>query len=192
MRVLGALVLAVAGSIFSFFSVLNLLDGPTNPLEAEGGTGRLAAFAMPGLSASFPENLADLRPIPVTTAPQSTVLTPSTASPSPFGPEEKEKPKVASRAAIVPPIARRLPKSPPAGEATIVTAGTEPSQIPPAGSIAKARRPMQPLDATTRSALGGPMPSTALKPAANPPPAKPRASRTNPSPTTEPREPTTP
>jgi hypothetical protein len=141
MRTLGAIAISLSGAVASFIGVLAALEGTGPAPGSAHDHGRLAQFAVAGL----PTEIA-------------------TATPS----NRQTRAAVAgNRGAWVPPIARKKLIDPASPAVVADAAAPQQSQqivAPkpvPAPRIARAKRPPgQPLETTTRSALGGPRPAT--------------------------------
>jgi hypothetical protein len=146
-----AMLLSIAGAVGGFCSVLIVLD--ESPLAwLIGERNRVAAFAAPGLGTATPGSLTALRPVPVPNTTSEGQATRRSREPVPAATAEATA-EVVFKGAQVPPIARRQPEEPsasPAVESPAVARGE------PARANAVARRQVPALDATTRSALGGP------------------------------------
>ena len=159
MRSFEAVIVCLACTIASFFSVLAALDD--NPSTAIGidRPNRMALFATPDLAAVSPASLSTLRPGPTTIALDA-----------PPGPSMRNQPMSAtakSRSAHVPPIVRRQPKQlderASGSEAGFPKPIARASATPPFEMrVSPARAPA--FDTSSRSTLGGPRPGSEAVP----------------------------
>lgn len=164
MRILAAMFLSVTGAVTAFLAVLTALDDPRPIAAAAAPPQRLLAFAAPDLAASHATLAATLA------APAGSVA--RFAAPPVLAESRLEIPESAKpvRAAFVPPIARRKPvEQALPGDATVAESRpATPVGVPPVVAEAKpvrAKAPAgQPIDTSTRSALGGPRPTTGKAP----------------------------
>ncbi|MGD9806544.1 MAG: hypothetical protein AB7E81_10965 [Hyphomicrobiaceae bacterium] len=164
MSFVGALALSVFTAVAAFFAVSTALDNDFLDLNlasifnGRAGETRMEAFAMPGLASSA--NLATaLRPLPaLADAGPSTGRKVRASILSTQQPETVRS--TGDRGVLVAPLMRQAPAEPilasdettkpvPKAPKTAIIAG----KSPPSPS-----RPSEPLEAATRSALGGPKP----------------------------------
>jgi hypothetical protein len=151
-RILAGMLLAIAGAITSFITVLVALDG-TGALGPDRLTAdRLAAFAVSGQGITIIPEGALLRH-------QSATLGSSRGAGAVPGPVSATR----RTGVIVPPIVRRVPAEAPLASFEIAEAeekkrsATAVAAVPPP-QPQLARRPA--IDTATRSALGGPKPAS--------------------------------
>lgn len=160
MRILAAIVLSVTGAVTAFLGVLTALDDHPSGVASPDLALRLQAFAAPDLAASQ-AHIAVIGAQPPSVA---RFAAPAMLAESRWALPESAAPV---RAAFVPPLPRRKPVDPadPAAVAiaepkstapAIADAGPVRAKVPPTAS--------QPIDTSTRSALGGPRPGAGKTP----------------------------
>lgn len=194
MRIVGALILSLAGAITSFLAVLTILDVNPHAILDASRQSRIGAFAEPRLESALIRDLAVIRPIPAAIEPTREVSSRDqardfTAASGPRGVVGSSVRSMTSEAkgAFVAPIVRRLPSDPDA----VAPAPLEPTiegllaaaEAPPRAPTASAGAAAEPaprlaarsgaaFDRHSRSALGGPRPTPPASPAKAAKPAK--------------------
>ncbi len=182
LRIVGALILSLAGAITSFLAILTILDADPHA-DPDGSRGsRVGAFAEPRLESALVRDLAVIRPYPATIAPSGEISSRAVAGTPTGRPQLSDGPLggalsptttalAGRKGAFVPPIVRRTPpdleaeapaRVEPTIEGLLAASEATPTETRPKPGAAPAPAPRQTaratptFDAPSRSALGGP------------------------------------